>query len=166
MDMLVVDVCVLIDLYNGDVLHRFFGMQAEVHISDVQVEEINDEKGLTKELIERYGAKTESHSSEEVARVYDLAGKHGEKRIADLFAFVLAKRLGAILLTGDRKLRTIALNNGLRCHGTLWVLDEMVDRNLLSNLEANNSLKKISVSNSFLPSSEVTKRLRLWQSEK
>ena len=44
----------------------------------------------------------------------------------DSFAFVVAEeRQGSILLTGDRRLRTLAQAEHLEVHGVLWVVEEL-----------------------------------------
>lgn len=53
-----------------------------------------------------------------------LAAMYGPA-LEDMAAYMLAKRLGCTLLTGDRALRRIAEHEGLDVHGTNWLLTEM-----------------------------------------
>ena len=47
--------------------------------------------------------------------------------LSDTFALALAQRTGSILLTGDARLRRLAGEERVDCHGVLWLLDLMLD---------------------------------------
>ena len=45
--------------------------------------------------------------------------------LSDAFALALAHRTGCTLLTGDARLRRLATDEQVVCHGVLWLLDRM-----------------------------------------
>ena len=51
---------------------------------------------------------------------------------------------------------------GVEVHGTLWVLDQLVETGLISRAEACVGLQRIVDAGSFLPEEEVTVRLTRW----
>jgi hypothetical protein len=72
----------------------------------------------------------------QVSEVARLARRYIRPSRSDLFALVLARSQSAILLTGDRHLRSAAESEGVKVHGTLWLIDEMVAAGLLLQREA------------------------------
>jgi hypothetical protein len=160
---IVVDACILIDLYNGSILHRFLGLSDDIYISNIQLEQLSKESGPAPDQLQRYGLIPISHPPSEVREVEILSRDHSDKHIADLFAYVAAKRLQAILLTGDKRLAAQAQFEGIESHGLLWILDAMIDKRLLSKTEAYNALIAIRKAGSFLPEDEVARRLNRWK---
>jgi predicted nucleic acid-binding protein len=63
---------------------------------------------------------------EQVAEAMQLRQSHAGLSANDCFCLVAARHHEpAILLTGDRQLRTVAAFDGRRVHGVLWVIDEL-----------------------------------------
>ena len=52
--------------------------------------------------------------------------KHSRLSVHDSFALAIAKYRGWILLTGDKPLTKAAKEEGVECHGTIWVYDQLV----------------------------------------
>ena len=80
----------------------------------------------------------------------------------DLHALLLATERRWGLLTGDRELRQAAEEQGLEVHGVLWVLDELVAKDLLAMRAAARALKTMLESGSRLPEDECEKRRIQW----
>jgi predicted nucleic acid-binding protein len=109
------------------------------------------------------GLQSTDFSGAEVMRVIELSRNHPEVSINDLFAMLLAEIQGTMLLTGDKNLRRIAEHeHHLQVHGTLWVLDQLIKRKLISPSEASSALRKMIQSGSRLPKPECEHRLRQW----
>ena len=83
----------------------------------------------------------------------------------DLFALACAREMKCLLLSGDAALRNAAGAEGVEVHGTLWVLDQLVEAGLLSSREAAKSLKLMVAMKSRFPKNEVEKRMRLWEGQ-
>lgn len=73
--------------------------------------------------------------AEELARRYPRPGR------IDLISLVLAMGEKAMLLTGDEALRVAAFQEGVEVHGTLWLLDTMVELGAISRAEGHRSLE-------------------------
>lgn len=85
--------------------------------------------------------------------------------IADLASFLVAEKIGGILLTGDYDLRNLAKKH-LEVHGFLWIMDQLVDNEVVSKKEAHECLTMLMQDpNTRLPKNECEKRLRNWQIE-
>lgn len=106
------------------------------------------------------GMITHDLTPEEVAQAVELKKDHPSLSSNDCFCFVTARTHTGMLLTGDAQLRKIAGENGLRVHGVLWVIDELVSSKacdtslLISALRVWESDDTV-----FLPPQEITKRL-------
>ena len=156
----VVDTNVLIDLYAGGILRSLFQLPMQRQVPDVLVAELQEPDG---KLLLSYGLLSCELSSDEVEKVYHLATHHRQVSVNDLFALVLARTLGATLLTGDRHLRRVADQEGASVRGTLWLLDEMVHLSALPPRLAAQVLEHMLSRGSRLPQEECERRLRRWR---
>ncbi|MFH1700886.1 MAG: PIN domain-containing protein [Candidatus Zixiibacteriota bacterium] len=164
MSRLVFDTSVLIDIINADILEHLCQLDYELLISNVQVGEQKKRKEITCRDLESYGFKIISHPPDEVEKVYLIKRLHNRLSVKDLFAFITAEQEKALLITGDKDLRKMAEKSGLECHGILWLLDQIVDKNILSKKFAYRALSQIIKSGGYLPEKEVHKRLKEWSS--
>ena len=155
----VVDANILIDLHVGDLLPELFRLPLALVAPDVIIEELQEPDG---EQLERRGLHSRELSGQQVMEVAGLAAEHREVSINDLFALVLARALGATLLSGDRRLRRIARGQGVSVHGTLWVLDELVRWEVIDPSQAAAGLGRMLAGGSRLPEVECQRRLKRW----
>jgi len=64
-------------------------------------------------------------TGEQLAYAQTCIGEVRALSVPDAMALALAANGGGVLLTGDRRLRSLASKRGVACHGLLWLLDEM-----------------------------------------
>lgn len=83
----------------------------------------------------------------------------------DCSVWYYAKQNNYTLLTGDRKLRNLALNEGIEVRGIIYVFDELVSNGILSAGLAAQKLALLKSINHRLPESEIEKRLKLWEGD-
>lgn len=87
--------------------------------------------------------------------------------IADVSVLFLALREDAILLSGDKPLRTKAKLRSVEVHGTLWIMDQLVEAGLLSRQLAAQRLSKLlsrtGKEQRYLPRAECQSRITRWQ---
>ena len=83
--------------------------------------------------------------------------------LQDSIALAIAKERNWILLTGDSGLREAAKIEGVVCHGTLWIYDELINKHLISDDEyltaMNLLLNAVIDKKRFLPTGEIIKRI-------
>ena len=80
----------------------------------------------------------------------------------DAIALAIAKARGIILLTGDKSLRKAAQTEKVEFRGSLWILDQLIENNLVTQDEYRDALmalEKVNGSEVRLPSDEIRKRL-------
>ncbi len=164
MKVAVKDACVLIDLVNGNLLDAWFQLNIETHTTDLVLRQVKkDRQGRVVENYVRAGLlKIDSLSGEEVTQMRSEFG-HLPVGIADQSVLFLALKLDAVLITGDRRVRIEGLKQELEVHGTLWILDALVDRKLLPARLVAGKLRTLLAAGAFLPASECEKRLAAWE---
>ena len=66
-----------------------------------------------------------------VTKAMQYANKYPALQSNDCFALVVAESSeNAILLTGDKRLKTVAIDHGVTAHGVLWATDKIYDHKL------------------------------------
>lgn len=156
----IIDTSVLIDFYWGELLEALFALPLAFLAPDVIVAELKIPDG---QYLLALGLRSVSLSGDQVLAVMDLAARHRRPSINDLFALVLARVRAVTLLTGDRALRELAETEGIEVHGTLWLLDELVRRGVITPAEASEGLERMLADGSRLPEKECDLRLRRWR---
>lgn len=136
--------------------HQFF-------LSDITyAEELESPETLRNELA-TLGLQITSLSSKELSTAQSLATEYGRISLNDAFSLSIAKSRHWILLTGDKALMDAARNEGVECHGSIWIYDELERQNQIENveyLEALSMLRDLVKANKRrLPLSEITKRI-------
>ena len=156
----VVDTNVFIDFHRGGLLEALFRLPFVFLAPDVIVEELEIPDG---ERLLRWGLESVSSSGVQVAAVSALAAVHRRPAVNDLFAFVVARAEGAVLLSGDGALRELAESEGMAVRGTLWLLDELVRLDIISGRQAAEGLERMVASGRRLPESECQLRIQRWR---
>jgi len=160
MNLLISDTCIIIDLYNGKLLEKLNQLPFKLGISDAILSELL--KPGADEIL-KSGFEVYSLESEELIEVYSLNAKYTHPSIIDIFGLVTAKKHEAILLTGDKKLRNAAKNEGIDFQGIFWILDKLIEYSIIDIKTASLSLQKILDKGSFLPKNECQKRFVDWK---
>ncbi len=157
---IVIDTNILIDLCIGNLMESFLDLPFTFLIPDVIKEEFLQPEGCVKEIEK---IKVCSLESEDVQKVYGLSVTYKGPSINDYFSLVLAEKEGAVLLTGDKKLREIGEKNGIEVHGILWVMDILFEKECLKGDKLIKALERILEGGSRLPEEECKKRIRKWK---
>lgn len=109
------------------------------------------------------GLITHNLDPESVLELVVLRQAYRQLSVVDLVALLLAEMLGANLVTGDRRLNDLAKARRLPVHGVLWLLDEMVLQQVLTNTQAAEALLKMLAQGARLPQVECQNRLDRWR---
>ena len=143
--IVVSDTNIFIDLVKLDLLGDLFALPWDVHTTDFVISELTDpvQKAAVTAFIKRNKLTIGRLSSEEV-------GKIVQRRYT--------------LLTGDRNLRKIAINESIAVHGILYLFDELVSHLILPPKLAVETLKQLKMLNTRLPLDEVDARIKNWES--
>jgi len=110
-----------------------------------------------------YGLRQAEFSGQQVEEVAFLRAQHRRLSASDLSAFVLARSLNGTLLTNEGPLRKLAQQEGLPVHGTLWLLDLMVEADVIPPGRAAGALKRMLSCGSRFPRVECKERFQRWE---
>jgi predicted nucleic acid-binding protein len=158
--VLVSDTSVLVDLERGQVLEVALQLPYEFAVPDLLFHrELHawDRPSLKQRIT------ILSLDGEGVQLATKFRRADARLSLPDAFALALAKAGGHTLLSGDSALRTMADAEGVRCHGVLWVMDEIELHALATTKELHTALTSISEHRRCrLPKAEILKRLKRW----
>ena len=164
------DTNVFIDLYEVGLLEQFFSLPWEVHTTDFVMLELRREG--QHETVAKYKADKrlvvpvfEAKEMSEIGNLFQQNMNRTNVSLTDCSVWYYAKVNNYILLTGDRKLRTTSILDGVEVHGVIYVFDALVEFNMISRQVAVEKLQQLHVINPRLPKEEIEKRINLWKAE-
>mgnify|MGYP001615927311 FL=1 len=157
MKLLISDANIFIDMEAGGLVEAMFSLPETFVVPDIlfreELAEYNPElPGL--------GLQVMSLTEERVAESMRLRLVHKHPSQNDLFALALAKQESCPLLTGDRRLRKAAEQEGVELKGTLWLVERMVEEAIISVEGAAEAYEGMRREKRWLPWAEVTKQLK------
>jgi predicted nucleic acid-binding protein len=101
-------------------------------------------------------------TAEELLEIQSLSLEDERLSIQDWSAFFYADKLGALLMTGDKRLRTMAEAKGVKVCGTLRLFDDLVSNGIISEEQACSFLQHLLRVNRRLPANECNSRMAKW----
>jgi predicted nucleic acid-binding protein len=158
----VVDSSTFINFHRGGLLEEFFRLPFHFIAPDVIVEELEEPKG---QMMVELGLESMGFAPELIFEVEKAKSKYRRPGTNDIFALILARETNSTLLTDDGALREAAKQEKVRFHGTLWVLDELLESDIIDPLKAGEALKEILQKGGRLPFPECQKRLKKWEAK-
>lgn len=166
MKLIITDSSVFFDIIKIQALPEFFALDFEICTTDfVKGELLESEQKEQIEVFIRLRKLTVFKLSEkDIEEVESFKTKRFFKTLIDKPVLWKAKQLNCLLLTGDAKLKSEATEQGITVHGTLWVIQIMVETKIVTADAAIEFLEKLKVSNDRLPLDEIeklVKRLKL-----
>jgi len=96
----------------------------------------------------------------------DYRSRHKALSIGDLSCLVYAENHNAVIVAGDRNLRLLATQKKIEVHGSLWLLDELIERGIITPTKAAAALKLMLDNDAWLPLDECEIRMKSWLENK
>ena len=164
MEIVVNDTNILIDLAKADLLRLCPLMSLEFHTLDLIVDEVEDDeqRRAVDVLVAEGTLKVRSLSGKQMMTVMEkVEAYEGKCNLSpeDISVLVYAKENDFRLLTGDKTLRTKAIDDGVTVSGILYLTDRMVEENLVSAEEMISILKRLLTVNKRLPKRSIEERI-------
>lgn len=153
----VADTCVCLDLWHGKLLTQVGNLGLTLRIPDLVSEELRVPGA---DLFVAAGMEVVVGDGDVVAHVYRWREVYRKPSLADLFAMGIARKTGAILLTGDKHLRAASALEGVEARGILWLLDRLEGK--IPQVRLAHALELILSKGAFLPKAECERRLNRW----
>lgn len=170
MKVAVKDANIFIDLEAMGILDLWFQLGIETLTSDYVVIELED--GGHQNALACINAGLVRVAVIEGAEMVEFEALRVEcepkgMSVEDVSVLYLARREGAMLLSGDKILRRDAEERTVEVHGTIWILEQMVERGLLGHGLAADRLEALILATGeqrrFLPRAECETRIRNWR---
>jgi predicted nucleic acid-binding protein len=163
MKVVIEDANVLLDLVNGGILGTWLSLGYRNCTSHLVWNEVSQTRQREKvqPFIDSGLIRLRDIAANEWPEIYAFSNELGVS-VPDSSVWLLARREGGILLTGDSKLRKAAQASDVEVRGVLWVLDELVDASRLLPGKAAEALRSIRDRGAFLPQDECDKRIAKW----
>jgi len=160
-----IDANILVDCDIGAVLDEIFRLPTLILATDLILREVEPMLSVSLQQLRAFGLETRTLTGEQVAILYRLRQEEPQARrvsVADLSAMLVAETERGVLLTGDGPLRDFATERGRSVHGTLWLLDSMLDHEVQTPAQLVRALETMLRSDRRLPGDECQRRLSHW----
>ena len=158
--LLISDANILIDIEAGSLTSVIFRLPFEIAVPDVlfELELRENHPHLLKA-----GLKVKSLNADSVKKAQLLIQQYPRPSIMDHSALALAMQENCALLTGDKDLRSAAKKEGIVVHGTIWIIEELLNKMLIRQSQAKNGFVAMKDKGSRLPWGDVGKLLGKWE---
>ncbi len=165
MKVVVTDVSVLFDLYKIRILNEFFVLGLEVYITDIVYNQIchPDQKEAFGFFVKKGKLIILPLSSEDIQVAQHFKTKRIMHSLADKTILSKAIELRAIMLTCDKKLRMEAEEHSINVRGSIWVIEQLVEHEIINPTRAISLLEELKMINGRLPVDLIDKLIRRWK---
>jgi predicted nucleic acid-binding protein len=165
MKVAITDVSVLFDLFNVRILPEFFGLDIEIYTTDFIYNEIlqSDEKNEFELFVRSGQLKIIVVEDDEQENILNMKLTYANRSIADKTALYKAKQLECILLTCDDKLKKEAIKQKLEVHGSIWIIDQLVENDKIDTKRTIEVIESLKTTNAWLPVDELDRRLNMYK---
>ncbi len=161
MKVLITDANILIDLLKTGSDDYFFKLDFEIYTTQAVIDECNDVQ--RKVLFKHIGSGCLSifHLQDEDDEIIEsMLMANRSLSYADCTVLHAAVSLSAVLLTGDRDLRSTSRMKDIEVRGIFWVFDELLKYKVVDSREYRQKLLKLKDVNQWLPEEEFDHRLK------
>lgn len=162
MKLIITDTNVFFDIIEISALPEFFALDFEICTTDFVVNEIlqSNQKYQVENFIRAKKLHVFNLSGEEIESIVNFKTKRFFKGITDKTVLWKSIQLRCPLLTGDKKLRKEASDWGIEVHGSIWVVSELIEQQIVTikgGVKLYETLKKV---NGSLPFEEIDKLIK------
>ena len=161
-DVYIIDANVIFDADVGGILQELFSLGLHIITNDFVIREI---ESIPRTRLEEMGLEIRDMPGELINEILKIREHHLDLSIGDISIIVLARHTNDIILSGDGPLRKEVKRYNIQLHGTLWVLDMLVEQNILSPKDAACALRAMCDNERRLPIEECNKRIQEWEAK-
>lgn len=154
------DTNIWIDFRNAGLLDEIFRLPLTLCCTDFVLAELAD---FDHEALVLRGLLVETLGPGPTSKLVGLMAAHNNSSLADVSCYLLARETSRPLLTGDRRLRKQAQQDGIDVRGALWLLDQLVSHRVIRAIRAAAALEAMLSMGARLPRGECQARLGLWR---
>lgn len=151
-----------------NLLEDTFRLSIEFHTADTVIAEITDtcQEAKINDIITKGCLYVKEFESDELIEILRMREESGTNvSITDCSVWYYAKQLGCRLLTGDKKLKRCATEDGVMVSGILYITDMLVEENIVTKDTMADKLESLLIQNKRLPKKEIEKRIKSYRAE-
>ncbi|KGK42056.1 hypothetical protein LH51_10180 [Nitrincola sp. A-D6] len=156
MQVLISDANVLIDMEAGGLLELMFKLPFEFKVSDML---FADELSHRHSHLLNMGLIQAELTPESMIEAMRMTYTYSGPSRYDCFSLALAKQEKCSLLTGDEVLRKAARKEAVIVKGTIWLVEQIIEQDLIGKDIAKAAYQSMQDSGSRLPWEEALQRL-------
>lgn len=157
------DANILIDLVKTGLFDFCLALEYQFTTTDIILEELRDDQvALIQPHIHAEKFTVISISDQELVEIALMSQEDAKVSEQDWSGLYFALQKGAILVSGDGRMRKIAKEKSIEYHGIFWLMDQLVDTSVLSGAQASEFMQKLISVNKRLPSNECSERIKKW----
>lgn len=158
--LIISDANVLIDMEVGELVEQMFRLDYEIGVPDALY---HDELAACHACLLDLGLCVLGLESAGVAYAAQLIQRYRRPSRYDLLAAALARQEHCPLLTGDGELRAVCQEQGIEVHGTIWLVGNLYDAELITAAEAREAYQRMMAGGRRLPEAGIVAQLRCFQ---
>lgn len=144
---------------HGGLLEELFALPFVFASTDFVLNELPEGES---EQLKALGLIVETLEGEAITALFELTVQHNNSALADVSCYYVAKEEGLPLLTGDGPLRKRATKDGVEVRGALWLLDQLIEHQVIASNHAAAALQAMLDAGARLPQAECEKRFGDW----
>jgi rRNA maturation endonuclease Nob1 len=158
------DANILIDFGDIGLLDAMTDLDLVLFTTDLVISEIQtpEHRSQILRLISEGLIQVSAFSGEEIGKIVQKQARVPRLSLADCSVWFFAVQANAIMMTGDRLLKVEAEKEGVEVHGSLWILDQMIEAKIVTKIAACNALLDLIAKNPRLPRDECEVRQAKW----
>lgn len=162
MKIIITDTNVFFDIIGIDALPEFFALDREIFTTDFVIKEIleSEQQLQIESFIRAQRLQVFKFTPDELNEINNFKTHRFFKGITDKSVLWKSYQLKCTLLTGDKKIRNEAQDLNLEVHGSIWVIKELVDRQIIPKTKGAVLLERLKLINSSLPHEEIDRLIK------
>jgi len=157
----IIDASILLDFIEGDIFDALFSLPFYFSTSDIVADEIS--RSYSPSELRAFGLKILGLEADQILQIEALQIVHSELSPNDLSVYILARQHRSLLISGDGPLRELADSHKVEYHGTLWLLEEMIPRELIAPKDAARALRTMLANKRWLPRADSERLIKKWE---
>lgn len=170
-EVVVNDTNILIDMHSAGLLDYIRLSGVRFHTVDLVIEELHRspyKRPLIDKLIEEgslYVADIPAERMSDISALHSAYSNYTNLSFVDCAVMAYAKKHNFRLLTGDKKLRNHAVDEGILVSGILWVVDLFLEEKLVTPADMIEKLHNLLNTNKRLPRKLIEAKIQQFTSQ-
>ena len=162
MKLIITDTNIFFDIISIGALPEFFALDFEIYTTDFVIREIleSDQKEQIESFISAKKLNVFKLTANEVEEIQSFITKRFFKGITDKTILWKSQQLKCPLLTGDKKLRNEVEDFKIMVHGSIWVINSLIEKEIITSIKGAEFLEQLKLINASLPHDEINKLIK------